>query len=366
MAIKYLTGGQQTTVNSTITELFPALCFNNGFKPRTPQALEDFIRSVDLKTPKSRKSFVTESNLKAGKEFVVLMDRIRPEMRTEKIQNAYAILQYLYDMHKERPIDKVVWGYREKPQGIPSNHAGDVFVFFKDKTKAPKSIGVSLKAGSETSAEPKLNSYVKTTLTKPMWLKSAPKAVPELKRELWKNVYSKIPGLPKSVTVDNYFVSVGTKDATKVNPILIEKLVDFFEADPKQFDVLYGIMNKTCREKLCSVINKDLKATKDWINQEFRLEKKDVEVPLILVKAIRDKYKVAGDPLVEILPKVIKAKAYLNKQSVQEWFIDLSTKKETVTLLMTIRSDSEFRRAKPKGKLGSFVGLKLLYRGIKK
>jgi len=35
-------------------------------------------------------------------------------------------------------------------------------------------------------------------------------------------------------------------------------------------------------------------------------------------------------------------------------------------LLMTIRSDSEFRRAKPKGKLGSFVGLKLLYRGIKK
>jgi hypothetical protein len=91
MAIKYLTGGQQTTVNSTITELFPALCFNNGFKPKTPDALEEFIRSVDLKTPKSRKSFVTESNLKAGKEFVVLMDRIRPEMRTEKIQNAYAI-----------------------------------------------------------------------------------------------------------------------------------------------------------------------------------------------------------------------------------------------------------------------------------
>jgi hypothetical protein len=43
-----------------------------------------------------------------------------------------------------------------------------------------------------------------------------------------------------------------------------------------------------------------------------------------------------------------------------------STKTQTITLLMTIRSDSEFRRAKPKGKLGSFVGLKLLYRGIKK
>ena len=366
MAITFLTGGQQTTVNSTITELFPALCFNNGFKPRNPEALEQYIRSIDLKTPKSRKTFVTESNLKAGKEFINLIDRIRPNMREEKVQNAYAILQYLYDMHKERPIDKVMWGYREKPQGIPSNHAGDVFVFFKDKTKKPKSIGVSLKAGSESSAEPKLNSYVKTTLTKPMWLKSAPRAVPELKKELWKDVYSKIPGLPKSVNADNYFTSVGTKDATRVNPMLIEKMIDFFEANPKKFDELYGVMNKICREKLCSVINKDLKATKEWINQEFRLEKKDVEVPLILVKAIRSNYKVAGDPLVEILPKVIKAKAYLNKQSVQEWFIDLSTKTQTVTLLMTIRSDSEFRRAKPKGKLGSFVGLKLLYRGIKK
>jgi hypothetical protein len=366
MAISYLTGGQQTTVNSTITELFPALCFNNGFKPRSPQALEDYIRNIDLKTLKSRKTFVTESNLKAGKEFINLMDKIRPNMREEKIENAYAILQYLYDMHKERPIEKVMWGYREKPQGIPGNHAGDVFVFFKDKAKKPKSIGVSLKAGSESSSEPKLNSYVKTTLTKSMWLKSAPRAVPELKKELWRDVYSKIPGLPKSVNVDNYFTSVGTKDATKVNPILIEKMIDFFEANPKKFDELYGIMNKLCREKLCSVINKDLKATKEWINQEFRLEKKDVEVPLILVKAIRSKYKVAGDPLVDILPKAIKAKAYLNKQSVQEWFIDLSTKTQTVTLLMTIRSDSEFRRAKPKGKLGSFVGLKLLYRGIKK
>jgi hypothetical protein len=365
MAIAFLTGGQQTTVNSTITELFPALCFNNGFKPTSADALEKYIRTVNVKSPKSRKSFVTESNVKAGMEFIVLMDRIRPEMRKEKIQNAFAILKYLYDMHKERPIDKVMWGYREKPAGIPHNHAGDIFVFFKD-TKAPKTIGVSLKAGSEKSAEPKLNSYVKTTLTKPMWVKSAPSAVNELKSELWKNVYSKVPGLPKTVTKDNYFVSTGSKDATKPNPILVERLILLFEKDPKKFDELYGVMNKICRQKLCQVINKDLKATKEWINQEFRLEKKDVAVPLILVKAIKDRYDVAGDPLVDMLPKVSKVKAHLNPNSVQEWFIDLSSSKKTITLLMTIRSDSEFRRTKPKGKLGSFVGLKLLYRGVKK
>jgi hypothetical protein len=365
MAEKYLTGGQQTTVNSTITELFPALCFNNGYNPRTPEDLENFINGVNLETPKSKKTFVTTSNLKAGKEFIVLKDRIRPDMRQEKIQNAYAITKFIFETHQNKPIDKVVWGYREKPPGIPSNHAGDIFIFFKDKSY-PSVAGISLKAGSEKSAEPKLNSYVKTTLTKPMWLKAAPNAVKELKKELWQKVYSKIPSLPNSITADNYYTEAGSKGATKPNPMLIEKLIDFFEADPKEFDRLYGIMNKVCREKIAEVINKNFKAAKEWIGTEFRLEKQGEEVPLVLVKAIRTQFQMAGDPLADMLPVAKSIKAYLNPTSVQEWFIDVSNGKKTLTLLMTIRSDSEFRRAKPKGKLGSFVGLKLLYRGIKK
>lgn len=365
MAEKYLTGGQQTTVNSTITELFPALCFNNNYNPKTPEDLENFINSVNLDTPKSKKTFVTASNLKAGKDFIILKNKIRPDMRIEKIQNAYAITKFIFETHKNKPIDKVVWGYREKPQGIPSNHAGDIFIFFKDKSY-PSVAGISLKAGSEKSSEPKLNSYVKTTLTKPMWLKSAPKAVSELKKELWKKVYSKIPALPSSVTADNYYTEFGIKGATKPNPDLIKRMIEYFEVDPQGFDELYGIMNKTCREKLCEVINNDFKAAKEWISTEFRLEKKGEEVPLILVKAIRTKFEMAGDPLADMIPVAKSIKAYLNKTSVQEWFIDVSDGKKTLTLLMTIRSDSEFRRAKPKGKLGSFVGLKLLYRGIKK
>ena len=361
----YLSGGQQTTVNSTITELFPALCFNNNYNPKSPEDLENFINRLDLSSPKSKKTFVTDSNLKAGKEFVMLKDSIRPDMRQEKIQNAYAITKFIFETHKNKAIDKVVWGYREKPKGVPSNHAGDVFIFFKQKTY-PAIAGISLKAGSEKSAEPKLNSYVKTTLTKSMWLKSAPRAVPQLKKELWDKVYSKIPGLPKSITADNYFQSLGKNEATKPNPILIEKMIDLFESNPARFDELYGIMNIVCREKLCEVINKDINAAKQWIAEEFRLETKGEEIPLVLVKAIRTKFQLAGDPLADMLPTIKKIKAYLNKNSVQEWFIDVSDGKKTLTLLMTIRSDSEFRRAKPKGKLGSFVGLKLLYRGIKK
>ena len=134
MAVKYLTGGQQTTVNSTITELFPALCFNNNFNPKSPEDLEDFINKLNLSSPNSKKTFVTDSNLKAGKEFVVLKDRIRPDMKKEKIQNAYAITKFLFGTNKNRAIEKVMWGYREKPKGIPSNHAGDVFIFFKGNT----------------------------------------------------------------------------------------------------------------------------------------------------------------------------------------------------------------------------------------
>ena len=361
----YLSGGQQTTVNSTITELFPALCFNNNYNPKSPEDLENFINRLDLSSPKSKKTFVTDSNLKAGKEFVMLKDSIRPDMRQEKIQNAYAITKFIFETHKNKAIDKVVWGYREKPKGVPTNHAGDVFIFFKQKTY-PAIAGISLKAGSEKSAEPKLNSYVKTTLTKSMWLKSAPRAVPQLKKELWDKVYSKIPALPKSITADNYFQSVGKNEATRPNPILIEKMIDLFESDPARFDELYGIMNVVCREKLCEVINKDINAAKQWIAEEFRLETKGEEIPLVLVKAIKTKFQLAGDPLADMLPTIKKIKAYLNKNSVQEWFIDVSDGKKTLTLLMTIRSDSEFRRAKPKGKLGSFVGLKLLYRGIKK
>ena len=160
MAIKYLSGGEQTTVNSTITELFPALCFNNGYNPKTPEDLENFINGLNLNSEKSKKTFVNANNIKAGKEFIILKDRIRPDMKAEKIQNAFAITKFLFDTNKIREIEKVIWGYREKPPGVPNNHAGDIFVFFKNKQLTPKIAGVSLKAGSEKSSEPKMNSYV--------------------------------------------------------------------------------------------------------------------------------------------------------------------------------------------------------------
>jgi hypothetical protein len=82
--------------------------------------------------------------------------------------------------------------------------------------------------------------------------------------------------------------------------------------------------------------------------RRISFRKKGEEVPLILVKAIRTNFQMAGDPLVDMLPVTKTIKAYLNPNSVQEWFIDLSDGKHKLTLMMTIRSDSEFRRAKQK------------------
>lgn len=361
--LPYLSGGEQTTINSTITELFPALAFNSGAHPRTADEMEEFINNLDLSSNGASKAFVNSSNIESAKEYITKMSRIRPAMKKTKLENAVGILNWIYEYDHQRPIEKVVWGYREKPTGVPNNHAGDIFIMFKNKKIHPKIMGISLKAGTSKSKEPKLNSYVATTMRKPAWKKKYPRAVEELKEELWNNVYSLIPGLPKSVNKTNYLV-LSTSRQTP-NKILQEKMLDLFKYDNLTFEALYVRMNTICRNKLINMINGDVNATKEWIEDEFRLEKKDVEVPMMLVKAIGSTAQSsATDPLREFLPAVTSVNAYLKPNSVQEWFIDImGSNNQKMTLTMTIRSDSEYREAKQKGKLGAFTMLKLLYRG---
>ena len=346
--LPYLSGGEQTTINSTITELFPALAFNSGSHPKTADELEEFIKGLDLTSNGAKKSFVNNSNIESAKEYITKMARI---------------LNWIYDYNNQREIEKVVWGYREKPTGVPNNHPGDIFIMFKNKKIEPKIMGISLKAGTAKSKEPKLNSYVATTMRKPAWKTKYPRAVEELKQELWDDVYSKIPGLPSSVNKNNYLVLSTTRQTP--NKILQQKILDLFKYDNLNFEALYVRMNTICRNKLIGMINGDVNATKSWIEEEFRLEKKDVEVPMILVKAIGSKAESsASDPLRDFLPAVQSVKAYLKPASVQEWFIDIKgVNNKKMTLTMTIRSDSEYREAKQKGKLGAFTMLKLLYRG---
>ena len=361
--IQYLSRGEQTTINSTITELFPALAFNTGTRISSADQMQEFISGINLNDNGARKSFVNAGNIESAKEYITQMGRIRPSTKQTKLENSVGILNWIEEYSKDREIDKVVCGYREKPDGVPNNHAGDIFLVFKNKKILPKVVGISLKAGTKSSKEPKLNSYVGTTFRKPMWKKAYPNALKDLTDELWDQVYSKIPNLPKSVNKNNYITLSASRQTP--NKILQEKILDLFKYDKLFFEALYVRMNTICREKLISMINGNINATKEWIEEEFRLEKKNVDVPMILVKAVGSNAESSSsDPLADFLPVVTSVNAYLKSGSVQEWFIDLKGDNGTkMTLTMTIRSDSEYREQKQKGKLGAFTMLKLLYRG---
>lgn len=357
----YLSGGEQTTINSTITELFPSLWFNNNSKPpKSVDDLSNFIKIVDINTNKSKKTFVNAADIIQAKKFIQqAFLQIEPKMLKTKLENAYGITNYIYKTNESNSISSVVWGYRNKPRGVPTNHAGDIFLMFGDGSIS----GISLKAGTKTSAEPKLNSYVRTTIMKPYWQKLDPKIDDKLKIELWGKVYSKVPMVSKNVTKDNFYSSAKT---LKINPEMDNAVLSLFKNDTKKFDELYQIQNDVSKQILCDMINSSVDVTKQWIDEEFRLEKPQT-VSLILVKAIGTKAEEQGDKLVNFLPKVTKVHAYINKNSVQEWFIDIMDDNgNKLTLLMTIRSDSEYRPEKRKGKLGALAMLKLLYRGVKK
>ncbi len=362
---EYLSGGEQTTINAAMTELYPALAFNTGTAINTAEKMQDFISNLDLRSNGARKTFVKDSNITKAEEYITKSADIRPAMRTTKLENAVGIKQWIDEYSHQRTVKEVKWTFREKPRGVDPNHAADVFLVFQNQNVKPKMLGVSLKAGTATSREPKMNSYVASTFRKPSWKNAFPKALEELKEELWNEVYSQVPNLPKSVNKNNYVV-LSTARQTP-HQILKDKILLLFQHNERKFEELYAKQNLICRNKLISMINdnsKGLNATKQWILDDFNLPLSNMDPPLVLVKAVGSQAETQAASVRDFLPAVTKVHAYLKSGSVQEWFIDLQgNNNHKLTLLMTTRSDSQYRATKQKGKLGAYLMLKLLYRG---
>jgi len=340
-----------TTQNASVTELFPALVFNTGYKCSTVENLRMFLNKLRFSDSRVKKTFVNSSNVDAGKRVIENLDTMKPTIYKDKMENAIGISNFLYRLNKNNPIDKVIWGYREKPTGIPSNHAGDIFVFFKSKQK----IGISLKAGTAKSKEPLLNTYVATTYKK----LNKERELKKLEDELWDRVYSKIPGVKDIASKANYM--------TKKNEVTSLYVVYFIHHQQKA-DELYNEMLLVSREQVCKTINAlSLNDFKNWIRDNFNLQSNKAEVPLILVKAVGKTAEQKSDDLASLLPNISKFKAYLNNNSVQGWFIDVHTPDVEKRLVMTIRSDSGVREEKKpsqQGRLGKYTMLKLQYSGI--
>lgn len=342
-----------TTATAAYTELFPALMFNHKFRPSSVEDVKKFIYRLDnLNDANSKKTFInpTGTDPESARIYIEKMASIKPNLVKTKLENAIGITNYLYDLHDDKPIDKVLWGFRDKPRGVPKNHAGDIFVIFKNK----EILGISLKAGTEKSKEPLLNSYVATQYK----AINREGDIKKLEDALWDGVYSKLPAMPSNVKKDNY---VSNKASVR------QAYLDFYLENETEADNLYVIMNKICREHFCKSLNSlSLEEFKKWISSNFNLQSKQ-KPPLILVKAVGTTAKSKSDNLASMLSLITSFKSYLNKSSVQEWFIEIETPIEKKKLAMNIRSDSGVRAGKKLsglGKLGKFTMLKLQYNGM--
>ena len=152
-------GMKETTLNSSITELFPAIAFEKNISAKLLP--DKFYNEIVAAHDPALNVYKNKTASDAGKDTI---DRASSSSKFEdKVTNAQAITRFLIEENKRKKINKVVWGYRNntKPDGVAPNHKGDIFVVFDDGNI----LGISLKAGSASSAEPQFNSYVRPIFT---------------------------------------------------------------------------------------------------------------------------------------------------------------------------------------------------------
>ena len=112
-------------------------------------------------------------------------------------------------------------------------------------------------------------------------------------------------------------------------------------------------------------MNKNDKQSMQWIKDAILREAPDV--PTIVIKAIGSNYEEVTDrdAVGVFLPQVKFVKSYESKTSKQDWFIELKSGTETLTMKMSIRSNKSGHAGKKK--LGQFpTGLAIKYNGLTK
>jgi hypothetical protein len=336
--VKPKSGGMgESTLNSSITELFPCIAFE---KKLNPTSVEDFMKklmSVDISTCKC----IIKSDLPAA-EATVNGAELSSKFK-EKMENALGILNFINDQHNDKSIKNVYWGYRGKPKGVPGNHPGDMFIQYTDNMW----LGVSLKAGGKKTKEPQLNTYHNTIFVNSKGPDFNDKSGKDaLRKAVYTQVYSKIKDMPPIQDYDN------RKGKSKTDAA-INKL------SKKEHDSYYDQYLGLVRQALVDRFNKNKKASLKYIKDAILREAPDV--PTIVIKSVGNSYEEVTDrdAVGVFLPQVEFVKSYLSSggKSKQNWFIALLSGDEIVTLSMAVRSSTG-------GKLKQ-NNLKVTYNGLK-
>ena len=340
--VKPKSGGMgESTLNSSITELFPCIAFEKKLNPKSVEDFMEKLMAVDL----SKCKCIIKSDLPAAETTVNSAER--SSKYRDKMEAALAILDFINDQHNDKPIKQVYWGYRGKPAGVPKGHPGDMFIEYMDK----KMLGVSLKAGGKKTSEPQLNTYHRTIFVNKRGPSFNDKSGHDALRTLiYNQVYSKIKGMPP---IDNFDGGKNGRHKDKDKTVnAINKL------SKRDADKYYNEYLELARQGVIDRLNKNIKQSMQWIKDAILREAPDV--PTIVIKATggRNYEEVTDRDAVGVfLPQVKFVKAYAGKTK-QNWIIELISGDESVKLSMTIRSSSG-------GKLKQW-SLKVTYNGLAK
>ena len=313
--VKPQSGGMgETTLNASMTELFPCIAFEKKYKPKDPESFHQFLMDVNLKQLKC----IIPGDVEKAQEIINRADT--SSKFDDKMNNAIAIHQYILDQNKDKKIVETRWGptNKSKPAGVPGGHPGDIFLIYFDKSI----LGVSLKAGGKKTAEPKLNTYVNTIF-----------AHFKQDRQL-KNIYSKV-----------YKSTWGTIKGMPPYPQLFKNrktqqvLRDFDKKNNKKYEELYNVYLEMMRQEIIKLFNTNRKNTLAYIKSEILRDAP--EVPTMVIKASGRNYEeiTEKDALGVFIPQVDFIKAYPSRTSKQNWEIELKSGQDSLTMKMSIRTN---------------------------
>ena len=333
-------GMSQTTLNASITELFPCIAFLTGIKARSVKNNRDFYNKIIANNNPSLPCYLNSRDAAAGREFI---EKAENGKFDEKVRNAINVLRWIEGVNRAHPIANVFWGYRAKPKGVRTNHPGDIFLQFQNG----QMLGVSLKAGGAGTDEPKLNTYIKPIYD----FYGKTRDYDQLKEKLWPQ-YMQVLG----VTEDDK-----KKWGTKA---LAMKTYEFEQINPKAYNALYDQNLAIIKQELANLLNSDMQKTKRWLLEN--LTNQDRDVPLVVVKttqmtARRDK---SSDVLTEALASVSSIMASSTPKtgsSKQGWYIALSDGSK-LQLEFTTRTN----KVGAMHKLGQFANLAVKFNKVKK
>lgn len=345
--VKPMSGGMgETTLNSSITELFPCIAFELKYNPENIQDFHQWLISVDPK----KLTCVNSRDIAKAQETINKADT--STKFEEKMKNAIGVLKYLKEQNEDKAILNVYWGYRAKPTGVPKSHPGDIFIKYNDG----KFLGVSLKAGGKKTAEPQLNTYVRPIFT----AFGAIEDLNSLRSSAYSEVYSKIEGMPPLANFDG-----GPKGKHRDRKITEKLLKDYNKKNNSSYEKDYDKMLEMMRLGVVSLFNKDKDNSLKYIKEEILKDAPDV--PTMVIKAVDDSFEEVTDrdAVGVFLPQVKFIKAEASKSSKQNWFIILESGDESLTMKMTIRTNRSGHGGQKK--LGQFpTNLSVKYNGLAK